>query len=72
MRKAITPDNWKLKVLKTDRNEVRLHVSTALVSIFYKDAAGLKSAYNWVKANVGKAVAFGIKEEYRRLKKQGA
>lgn len=72
MRKAITPDNWKLKVLKTDRNEIRLHVSTALVSIFYKDAAGLKSAYNWVKINVGKSVAFGIKEEYKKFKMQGA
>ena len=70
--KKLTPNNWKLKILKTDRNEIRLHVTTALVSIFYRDAAGLKSAYNWVKANVGKSVAFGIKDEYRRLKNQGA
>ncbi len=72
MRKKITPENWKLKVIKTDRNEVRVHVATSLVSVFYKNSAGLKAGYAFAKANLTKQVATSIMDEYRKLKIQGA
>ena len=72
MRKKITPENWKLKVIKTDRNEVRVHVATSLVSVFYKNSAGLKAGYEFAKKNLTKNVAISIMNEYRKLKIQGA
>ena len=71
MKKA-KAEAWKLKILKTDRNETRLHTSTGLVSIFYKDSEGLKTAYRWAKKNLTKEVALGIVAEYKRMKMQGA
>lgn len=67
----VTPENWKLRVLKTDRNEVRVHVATSLVSVFYKNAAGLKAGYEFAKKNLTKEVALSIKNEYRKLRMQG-
>lgn len=66
-----SPEKWKLRVLKTDRNEVRLHVATSLVSVFYKNAAGLKAGYEFAKKNLTKEVAISIKNEYRKLRMQG-
>ncbi len=70
--KKVNAENWKLKVLKTDRNEVRTHITTGLVSVFYKDREGLKVAYEWAKKNLTRDVALGIVAEYRKLRMQGA
>lgn len=67
----VTPENWKLRVLRTDRNEVRVHISTALVSVFYKDREGLEVAYQFAKRNLTKEVAISIMNEYRKLRMQG-
>lgn len=72
MGKFITPDNWKMRIIRTDRNEIRVHTSTSLVSIFYKNAAGLKVAYEFAKKNLTKDVALAIKDKYRKLRMQGA
>lgn len=66
-----TPEKWKMRIIKTDRNEVRLHVATSLVSVFYKNAAGLKAGYEFAKKNLTKEVAISIKNEYRKLRLQG-
>ena len=39
--KKVTAENWKLKILKTDRNEVRTHIITGTITVLYKDKAGL-------------------------------
>ncbi len=72
MGKFITPDNWKMRIIKTDRNEIRVHISTSLVSVFYKNAAGLKAGYEFAKKNLTKDVALAIKDKYRKLRMQGA
>ena len=68
----VTPEKWKMRVIKTDRNEVRVHISTSLVSVFYKNSAGLKAGYEFAKKNLTKEVAQSIKAKYRKLRMQGA
>lgn len=63
---------WKMRIIKTDRNETRIHTSTGLISIFYKNQEGLQVAYQFAKANLTERVANTIKEAYRKAKLQGA
>lgn len=70
--KKLTPNNWKLKILKTDRNEIRAHITTGLISVFYKDKEGLDVAYRFAKRNLTKEVALGFVDEYKKLRIQGA
>lgn len=63
---------WKMRIIKTDRNETRIHTSTGLISIFYKNQEGLKVAYQFAKANLTERVANTIKDAYKKAKLQGA
>ena len=69
--KKVKADNWKLKILKTDRNEVRTHIITGTITVLYKDKAGLELAYRWAK-QFSKSAMLSIADEYRKLKTQGA
>lgn len=69
--KKVTAENWKLKILKTDRNEVRTHIITGTITVLYKDKAGLELAYRWAK-QFSKSAMLKIADEYRKLKIKGA
>lgn len=70
--RTITPENWKLKIIRTDRNEIRAHITTGLISVFYRDREGLDIAYRFAKRNLTKEVALGLADEYKKLRIQGA
>ena len=61
-----------MRIIRTDRNETRIHTSTGLVSIFYKNPEGLKVAYEFAKRNLTERVANTIKDAYKKAKLQGA
>ena len=62
---------WKIKVLKSDRNEIRFHTSTGTITVLYRNKAGLKMGYAWANTHC-EAACMCVAEEYRRLKLQGA
>ena len=69
--KKVNIDNWKIKVLKSDRNEVRYHVFSGLLTVLYKDRAGLDLMYQWAKTH-SKAALLAISAEYHKRRVQGA
>lgn len=71
MRNKLTFENWKIKVLKSDRNEVRFHPYSALLTVLYKDRPGLDLMYQWAKTH-SKAALLAIRDEYHKRKIMGA
>ena len=69
--KKLNLENWKIKVLKSDRNEIRFHVFSALLTVLYKDKPGLELAYQWAKTH-NKAALLAIRDEYHKRKLEGA
>ncbi len=61
----------KIKVLRSDRNEVRMHVHSGTLTVLYRNSAGLKQAYAWAKMH-SQEVLDAVCEEYHRLKREGA
>ncbi len=39
----------RIKVLKTDRNEVRFHVHSDTITVMYKSRSGLENGWNMAK-----------------------
>lgn len=72
MGKAATPDKWSLRVLKSNRNEIRVHVCTSLITVFYKNNAGLRAGYQFAKRHLGRDVAISVMNDYKTLLMQGA
>ena len=70
-RKNENGGKWKIKVLRSDRNEIRFHTSTGTLTVLYKNEAGLKMGYSWANTHC-KDACMCVAEEYRRLKLQGA
>lgn len=71
MSKKLTADTWKMRVLKSNRNEIRVHVCTSLVTIFYKNRAGLEAGYQFAKKHLGRDKAIMVMNDYRTLLMQG-
>lgn len=69
--KQLNMENWKIKVLKSDRNEVRFHPYSALLTVLYKDRPGLDLMYQWAKSH-NKAALLAISDEYHKRRVQGA
>ena len=43
----------KIKVIKTDRNEVRYHVHSGIVTVMYKNRKGLAAGWDVARQLVG-------------------
>ena len=71
MRKRLNPENWKIKVLKSDRNEIRYHAHSGLLTILYKNRAGLVAMYEWAKTQ-SKEVLLAVSDEYHKKRMEGA
>ena len=69
--KRLNTENWKIRVLKSDRNEVRYHVFSGLLTVLYKDKAGLDLMYQWAKTH-NRAALLAICDEYHKRRLQGA
>lgn len=69
--KRLNTENWKIRVLKSDRNEVRYHVFSGLLTVLYKDKAGLDLMYQWAKTH-SRAALLAICDEYHKRRLQGA
>lgn len=69
--KRLNMENWRIKVLRSDRNEVRYHVFSGLLTVLYKDRPGLDLMYQWAKTH-NKAALLAIRDEYHKRKIQGA
>lgn len=62
---------WKIKVLKSDRNEVRYHAHSGFLTVLYKNGAGLQTLYEWAKSQPP-GVLLAVSEEYHKQKAAGA
>lgn len=71
MQKRLNPENWKIRVLRSDRNEVRYHVFSGLLTVLYKNKAGLTAMYEWAKTQ-RKEVLIAVSEEYHKKRMEGA
>ena len=71
MQKRLNPENWKIKVLKSDRNETRYHAHSGLLTILYKNKAGLTAMYEWAKTQP-KEVLLAVSDEYHKKRMEGA
>lgn len=49
----------KIKVIKTDRNEVRYHIHSDTITVMYKSRKGLEHGWEVAKRIAGKAVEYG-------------
>lgn len=56
---------WKIKVLKSDRNEVRYHAHSGMLTVLYKSRSGLTAMYNWAKTQP-KEVLLAVSDEYHK------
>ena len=69
--KRLNTENWKIRVLKSDRNELRFHCHSGLVTVLYKNSAGLKVLYELAKQH-NKTAMLAISAEYHKQRLQGA
>lgn len=69
--KRLNMENWKIRVLKSDRNECRYHAHSGLLTILYKNPEGLETLYNWAKTQP-KEVLLAVSAEYHKKRLQGA
>lgn len=56
---------WKIKILRSDRNETRFHAHTGLLTILYKNRSGLQTMYEWAKTQP-KEVLLAVSDEYHK------
>lgn len=68
--KRLNMENWKIRVLKSDRNECRYHAHSGLLTVLYKNREGLETLYEWAKKQP-KEVLIAVSAEYHK-KLQGA
>jgi len=47
----------RIKVIKTDRNEIRYHCHSDTITVMYKTKAGLEHGWELAKGIVGKGLA---------------
>ncbi len=69
--KRLNIDNWKIRVLKSDRNEIRYHAHSGLLTVLYKNREGLETMYQWAKSQP-KEILLAICDEYHKRRMQGA
>ena len=69
--KRLNMENWKIRVLKSDRNECRYHAHSGLLTVLYKNREGLETLYNWAKTQP-KEVLLAVSAEYHKKRLQGA
>lgn len=69
--KRLNMDNWKIRVLKSDRNECRYHAHSGLLTVLYKNREGLETLYQWAKTQP-KEVLLAVSAEYHKKRLQGA
>jgi hypothetical protein len=69
--KRLNPENWKIRVLKSDRNECRYHAHSGLLTVLYKNREGLETLYDWAKTQP-KEVLLAVSAEYHKKRLQGA
>ena len=69
--KRLNTDNWKIRVLKSDRNECRYHAHSGLLTVLYKNREGLETLYQWAKTQP-KEVLLAVSAEYHKRRIQGA
>ena len=67
--KRLNTENWKIRVIHSDRNEIRLHSHSALVTVLYKNKSGLKVLYQLAK-KYDKNVMLAVSDEYHKLRLQ--
>lgn len=69
--KRLNMENWKIRVLKSDRNECRYHAHSGLLTVLYKNREGLETLYDWAKTQP-KEVLLAVSAEYHKKRLQGA
>lgn len=69
--KRLNMENWKIRVLKSDRNECRYHAHSGLLTVLYKNREGLETLYQWAKTQP-KEVLLAVSAEYHKKRLQGA
>lgn len=69
--KRLNMENWKIRVLKSDRNECRYHAHSGLLTVLYKNREGLETLYEWAKTQP-KEVLLAVSAEYHKKRLQGA
>ena len=69
--KRLNLENWKIRVLKSDRNECRYHAHSGLLTVLYKNREGLETLYEWAKTQP-KEVLLAVSAEYHKKRLQGA